>query len=242
VFSRVRVKVKETQCTNNLHQIGQALQLYKDNWDKYPIVIDTIVSQVGNNPVLVRTLFPQYLKSEEALHCPLATYADVDANVNFQDPTNANKLTSLNPEQAVKRWPNPNGSPLVVCVNQAGRARALESQCFQGEQSFPVQFPLRDSYDGGLVPNKNGNAYELHYALDWTEMPPGINDQPRQLKYRTPPADTVVTWCMNHVEIGADGVPHGNVLVLFKDGRVKTLSGEKFYRWGQDLNTFLARP
>src|SRR4051812_46847782 len=78
VFAKVRVKVKETQCSNNLHQIGQALQLYKDNWDKYPIVIDTFVSQAGNIPVLVRPLFPQYLKSEEAFHCPLAAYPDVD--------------------------------------------------------------------------------------------------------------------------------------------------------------------
>ena len=113
VFNTVRVKTQETRCMNNLHQIGQALQLYKDNWDKYPIVIDTFVSQVGGNkPVLVRPLFSQYLKSEEAFHCPTASYTDVDANVDFQDPANAAKLTSLNPEQAIKRWPNVNGSPL----------------------------------------------------------------------------------------------------------------------------------
>src|SRR5205823_14288469 len=118
VFSRVRIKVQETRCINNLHQIGQAIQLYKDNWDKYPIVIDTFVSQVGGpSPVLVRPLYPQYMKSEEAFHCPLAAYPDINANANFQDPAPeiVSTLTSLNPEQALKRWPNVNGIPRVAC-------------------------------------------------------------------------------------------------------------------------------
>src|SRR5207247_9566419 len=130
-----------------------------------------------------------------------AVYPGDDANTNFLDPANGNKLTALNPEQAIKRWPNINGSPLVVCVSQTGRPRALASQCFQGEQSFPVQFPLRHTYGGGPVPNSNSSYWEQHYNPDWTEVPPSINDVARQLKYRTPPADTVVTWCMNHVEI-----------------------------------------
>ena len=52
----VRIKVQETRCTSNLHQISQALQLYKDNWDRYPIVIDSFVAPVGNSAVLVRPL------------------------------------------------------------------------------------------------------------------------------------------------------------------------------------------
>ena len=117
----------------------------------------------------------------------------------------------------------------------------MASQCLQGEQAFPVQFPLRDDYDGGLVPNNSSSYWEQHYNRDSTEVAPSINDIARQLKYRNPPADTVVTWCMNHVSIDADGVPHGNVLILFQSGKVTNMPGEKFFRWGQDGNTFLAR-
>jgi prepilin-type N-terminal cleavage/methylation domain-containing protein len=244
VFNQVRIKVQETRCMNNMHQLSQALQLYVDNWGKYPICLDTVVSTVGNNKVMIRPLFPQYFKTEEGFHCPTAAYGTADANVNFMDPANANLLTSLQPEQAIKRWPNINGSPLQICVSQAGVPRALASQCRQNEQGFPVQFPLRDSYDGGLVPNQNSSFYEQHYNPDWTEVPPSINDLSRQLKYRNPPADSVVTWCMNHVSIDSNGLPHGNVLVLFKDGRVKNVPGEKFAPtdWGKDGSQFQVRP
>src|SRR5438874_1047519 len=115
VFAKVRIKVQETRCTSNLHQISQALQLYKDNWDRYPIVIDSFVAPVGNSAVLVRTLFPQYLKSEEVLHCPTASYLGLDANTNFLDPANAGKLTSLNPEQIAKQYHVPSGVAVNGC-------------------------------------------------------------------------------------------------------------------------------
>jgi hypothetical protein len=108
-----------------------------------------------------------------------------------------------------------------------------------------VQYPLRDSVDGGLYPQNPSSPYRIHYSLDWTEALPSPTDNPRQLKYRTPPADTVVTWCLNHTTLDSTtGISHGNVIVLFLDGRAQKIPGERFdpSRWGQDGYEALVRP
>jgi prepilin-type N-terminal cleavage/methylation domain-containing protein len=235
VFALVRKSVRETTCMNNEHNIGQALTLYHDNWDRYPLAIDAIVV----NGVTMRMLFPQYLKAEDALHCPENTYKPTDQNVPAFLP---NQVTQAG--QAIKEYPNPpNGAPVQLCV--AGTRWAIRQQCRNGETAAPVQYPLRDSYDGTLYPQNPSSPYLIHYTLDWTEQLPGPTDNARQLKYRNPPADTVVTWCLNHTtQDSQTGVPHGNVIVLFLDGRVQKIPGERFNpaNWGQDGYEALARP
>jgi len=193
VFTNVRKRVQETRCASNLHQISQAVELYYDTWDRYPVTLGTVFFDtqptVGYNPMA------QFIKSPNDLHCPTSLF---DAN----DPTQA---------RPVKRFPNPpNGAPL------------------------PGQFLRGDSYDMGLVPNRAGSQFELHYTLDWTQCPASHSDNPRQLKYKNPPANTVVTWCLNHADVNTNGNVTDNVIVLWKDGHVsKNTRGERFSlsRW-----------
>jgi prepilin-type N-terminal cleavage/methylation domain-containing protein len=235
VFASVKRSVRLTSCMNNMHNISQAMNLYHDNWGTYPIVLDSFV--VGG--VTFHTLFPQYVKSQDVYRCPENVYPIADGNVQDFAPT---QLTST--AQPIKRFPNASGTPMLcvrgsrwtICSDPASAA------CQVCQQTFPIQFPLRDSYDGTLFPKSLSAQYEIHYAPDWTEALPSAADVPRQLKYRSPPANTVVTWCLNHVSLDDQGVPQGIVPVLFGDGSVRKSSGTKFYQWAADGNTWRVYP
>jgi type II secretory pathway pseudopilin PulG len=87
-----------------------------------------------------------------------------------------------------------------------------------------VAYPIWDSYDGSLVPhNAPTSPYVVHYLKKWTPGLVGATDEPRQLIYRTPPDNTVVTWCTYHRDYRTDGQPSAGStdLVLYLDGRVK---------------------
>jgi len=235
VFAAVRKSVKETQCLSNLHQISQALQLYKDNNGTYPTALDTVV--LGNGTIY-HYLSGQYVKSDAVFHCPVSPYPPVDSGVTA---FNSNQLVP--PAQLVKRFPvsPPTGAAVTLCDNGA-RWRISSAGCATGETAVPYTYPLRDSYDAQFYPPQLSSKCEIHYAGDWTETGASISDNPRQLKYRNPPSDTVVTWCMYHTNPNNQGIPHGMVMVLFKDGTAKKIPGPKFVQWALDGNTWQVHP
>jgi len=89
-----------------------------------------------------------------------------------------------------------------------------------------LAYYMWDSYDGTFIPHSQPNArYVLHYERKWTPGGVSAADAPRQLIYRNPPDNTVVTWCTYHRNYQADGTPEAGSLdlVLFLDGRVKPM-------------------
>jgi hypothetical protein len=97
----------------------------------------------------------------------------------------------------------------------------------------PAFYSLSDSYDYQFRPNSNpqlsGQNAELHYLLKWTRGTAGITDNRRQLVYKEPPDDTVITWCLYHARMDAAGNPgKGEVApVCFLSGRVQMIPAEK---------------
>src|SRR2546421_566664 len=82
-------------------------------------------------------------------------------------------------------------------------------------------YPAWDSVDGQVEPNKIGNPYIVKYTRHWSGQRPGYADNPRQLLYKNPPEDTVVTWCTYHRDYlsGSAEPQTGSLdLVLFLDG------------------------
>lgn len=73
-----------------------------------------------------------------------------------------------------------------------------------------------DSYDsyvqGTMMPYTTTPCYLVQRTADTADP-----DYSRQLKFRTPPTDTVVTWCSNHIA-------YKKALVLFIDGHVEVMS------------------
>jgi prepilin-type N-terminal cleavage/methylation domain-containing protein len=94
----------------------------------------------------------------------------------------------------------------------------------------PVAFRQFDSYDFQYRPRQlSGSVAEMHYNRHWTGGVPSISDDPRQLVYKNPPDDTVVTWCLYHSDMGSNGMPArgGMALVGYLSGRVQTMPAEK---------------
>ena len=83
VFAQVRIKVQETRCMNNLHQISKAIR-FQGQLGQIPDGAERLRRHDRQKlQSWSGTLFFQYLKSEESLHCPTSVYRDIDANVNF---------------------------------------------------------------------------------------------------------------------------------------------------------------
>jgi type II secretory pathway pseudopilin PulG len=188
VFATVKKNVYKSTCTSNLHQIGVAIKLYKDEHNGvYPDALYgfNTLGGTGVAPQQVLGLYPQYVKEPQIFRCPLSPY---------QINTTAAPLPGVLPDT---RYPG----------------------------KYPQRlYPAWDSYDGQVEPNKPGNPYVVKYERHVSNQPPGYADNPRQLLYKNPPEDTVVTWCTYHRDyIAGTAEPQtGSLdLVLFLDGHVK---------------------
>lgn len=220
VFAKVRTKVQEDACMSNMHQLSQALQMYKDTWDRYPIALGHFTCANVNPPPLYFPL-AQFLKSEGVLRCPL----------NAAPPDGNAPLASQNWKQPIKWFPNTSGVPYVYPPPPAA--------------GCAMTFPARESYDAQWVPNdRSAGTFEVHYTPNWSEQPPSSGDFPRQLKYRSPAPTTVVTWCLNHADVNNVGEASGFALVLFLDGTVRKKRAEDFSRsrWASQQPPFSVVP
>ncbi|MBI3910171.1 MAG: prepilin-type N-terminal cleavage/methylation domain-containing protein [Armatimonadetes bacterium] len=93
-------------------------------------------------------------------------------------------------------------------------------------------FPRFDSYDGQFVPI--GGGYELHYWREWQPWTGVGSPNLRQLIFRNPSDETVVTWCLYHAGFTGDTPRAGEMAqVLFLDGRVKSIPAQKLTDWTQ---------
>ncbi len=96
----------------------------------------------------------------------------------------------------------------------------------------PVAMAPFSSYD---FQYRTPAIMELHYSRKWTApAATGLSDDRRQLYYREPPDNTVVSWCLYHAEMdrSTGAVKPGKMaMVLFWDGRVQKIAADKLDRW-----------
>jgi prepilin-type N-terminal cleavage/methylation domain-containing protein len=157
-----------------------------------------------------------------------------EALLSFIDGATGQEVSFLYPqyvkEQQVFRCPL---SPFHLTDNQPVPGRHPTER--NGFTKYPNRGYHRfDSYDGQFEPPTDTTNYVVKYVKHWSGQVPGFSDNPRQLLYKNPPEDTVVTWCTYHRDwdrSGATPVPAtGSLdLVLYLDGHVRPVPSNQMF-------------
>lgn len=211
VMGMVKERARQTGCMTNIKQIGMGLNMFKTDNRRYPVALVPAVS--GANFPAAKSdagLMGEYVKGGAAVfHCP------------------SSKVTNT--------------------------SITLEQNVGVASGATPIRVYQYNSYEGWT--NYAGTLLEQHYCIDWWKGAAGVPqggmdstytadgntdvvDYKRQLKFRNPPDDTVVTWCSNHEtrEFGTNGnvtSVRGKSIVLFLSGECLQMDAAKVYksRW-----------
>jgi prepilin-type N-terminal cleavage/methylation domain-containing protein len=198
----VKNKAKTTKCMTNLYNISVALKAFKQDNGRFPTSLGGYVQRdtSGNVIPFERTkgdaLYPEYTKGGSGVttfHCPLSLTIATDA---------------------------------VLQAPAAGNTTAE----YYAYDSYDVYYG--NVANSGTTVTATGN--DVRYTLEWAPTkndvdafapyPPGTQasadltdyDFDRQLKFRYPSDDTVVTWCTFHEKIGDN---KSKIPVLFLSGQ-----------------------
>jgi prepilin-type N-terminal cleavage/methylation domain-containing protein len=217
VLSIAREKMRQGQCMSNMHSIGQALSMYREDWKAYPDALYGIAyAPEGSSsfgPLQYRLFLPDYVRDEKVFTCP-------------NSPAKAPP-----PEDRA-------GVTLVQPINRMTGAPAVDEATIGPYRQ--VGYAPWSSYDFQWRPNRDiSGLAELRYNKWWTWTPDpftrlaGLTEDRRQLRFRNPPESTVITWCLYHTNMNSSGDPSrgSHALVLYKSGRVQTIDAQKLAVW-----------
>lgn len=201
VMNSVKAKANQTKCMSNMMQIAKAIKMYKLDNRKFPDRLGPFFN--SSNPVNFDAyagkpsdgcIMGEYVKTAAGFRCPNSKNSDYSATIQANDPQGNN---IPEPFYLVDDYDiyAPGGSNPVV--------RYTTSWAEKNANGGTITFP----------PNDNGGtcAPDPQHTSD---PDADFDDYKRQLKWRNPPEDTVVTWCSYHNSGNKD-------VVLFLDGTVR---------------------
>lgn len=206
VFSRTRIKARETACLGKLHQIAVALRTYKEDYRAYPP--PPIVEFSGTTPVRfyggISALWPDYISSHDGLICPDDTrarqrteeaknlvYSSYNADIDLASTNPSNDWTDGQP------WPD----GLNPVPNQYYLRNRLYNYYGYDAQGF-------DPYYQWNYPNPSTTPLPPWLAsqgLKWRHYPRLIN--------RYAPDNTIITHCVLHRRHYSDKASQHDMLV-----------------------------
>ena len=239
IVGSAKRKAKQAQCIANMHQIFVALKQFQldehrcpdfiagpvqwvDSSGAYvPYKTDTMVPLEKNSGMVngqMVSLFPEYNNDPNVYRCPVSSM-----NVDGTD------YTTSDPTHIV---PDPM-YPLLN--NSSGTSNRNGLRGIGPSANTPYFLYQYSSYD--YQKPKGGSGDEAHYCptrLNMNDLGSMVDaDVERQLRWKAPPADVVVTWCGYHRSTDPGGVDSGSKdLVLFLDGRVRPMSSIPMVDWG----------
>jgi general secretion pathway protein G len=105
VFTRVREKGRQTSCLSNLRQLGHAMTMYTQDYERYPHAIDPadrFAAEIWeNNPVvngivlkdvdMLTDVMEPYVKNDQLWRCPSDTGFDSPDSIPYQLEKEATK-------------------------------------------------------------------------------------------------------------------------------------------------------
>lgn len=217
VMSQARASTERSSCMQNLKQIGNAMAMYYADNSRYPSGLAPDVSfDADNNPKGINAVkgnlyANDYIASPDTFHCPSdGRFDDKKETVEVEIEVDS---TATGDTKEIYAY-----SSYEVYIND-------DSEFDISRGTDQIKKYTLDS------------APILQYSLNWSEDETKANaddnvSYPRQLKWKNPPSNTVVTWCMNHSEYpyastGSGLTPDGKAMVLFLDGHVQLFNDVK---------------
>lgn len=149
------------------------------------------------------SLYPEYIKSTDSLTCP-------DSKLNGENLNYTNIMVAADPMYTALR-----------SIGISDSVRSMQEYALYKASSYDFQ-----------VPHGSTNP-EVHYSTIWSNDSLTTAGVDRQLRWRNPPSDTVITWCTYHRDLDSSGAPSAGSkdLVLFLDGRVKLIQSSELLNW-----------
>jgi prepilin-type N-terminal cleavage/methylation domain-containing protein/prepilin-type processing-associated H-X9-DG protein len=211
VMGMVKNRANMNKCITQLHQIGLGLQMFKTDNRRYPDILATTVQHAGGvpggavipfdqagqnpDPNAPLGLFPEYVKTARLFHCPCSKELDTSA---------------WNACKGVYFYKYDSYDYLILPSGMIGQHYNRDWATITGTQT------AAQAADAAIAPDTAGNPKATGDAT---------NDYERQLKFRTPPDTTVVTWCSNHAKIAGTTFT-GRSPVLYLDGHVDQMPAQ----------------
>ena len=241
VFASVREGARQSTSISNLHDIQQKMEQFKLDNHKYPDVLFGYYypgSTMENGLSLAQAADKTNNTNNAAVYFPGLYPAYIkDPNV-FTDPNNLFKITD---PVSTGTPPVTNSTPpltdaYVIAPCSAANDNTLRgdtsSTCGTAMSGAAVQtqrtFYKADAYDsslqvtGGNDLDPTNSKFITRYQVAREPLNSTDINYNRQLRWRNPPADTVVTLTPYHVP-NAD-----KVLILFESGTVEKVKAEDF--------------
>jgi prepilin-type N-terminal cleavage/methylation domain-containing protein len=209
VMNSVRENARQGQCSSNLHSIIMAMKMYREDWRVYPEALYGYAAVAPGSPC------PAGLTS--GIPNPRLFLPDyVKDEKIFNCPNSPVKLNNRDTFDAVNRMTS---QPHVD-----NPTTPTFQYCYYGWDSYDFQFRP--------YTNSTGQR-EIHYTKKWTTVGASVGDDRRQLIYRDPPDNTVVTWCHYHTNMDSSGNParETKAIVAFLSGRVQKLDAQSVNDW-----------
>ena len=223
VMSTVKERARQGQCMTNLQQIATAVQLFKQDNRKYPDILGSRVNIGTWNgtypPEMFENckdeyLFAEYVKTINAFHCPSSKVTkSTDVIIHY-------KASGGKPEDKMFVYAYDSYDAAVISgggptYDEAGGAAATAAPHYR--------ICWATNNDAGVA-TVDGQSLK-----PYPPPPPGgpdtdsttvrQQDYERQLRWRNPPGDTLVTWCSYH-----EGVNFGGRCpVVFLDGHADAM-------------------
>jgi len=189
VMKAAKDRAKTTACITHLHDIGVGLQTYRTDNNVYPTVL--LGYWVQDQPMESARggVYPEYVRDIKSFTCP---------SIGTGNETDKVTLTVLD-EMGVEVSRDFYFGDSYDWTDQTGTGGAIPT------------------YARMWAPPAADGSADLSKVNAFTADPDKPNtadvDYARQLRFRNPEANTVVTWCMNHKGTG-------KAQVLFLSGSV----------------------
>jgi len=225
VTATVRRNVRQKQCAAQQKQLVEALKIYKDDFGSYPIALSQYAIGTTSNTI-VPQLFPQYITSESTFTCPISQ----------TKPRPESWVPAAGATLTAGCAPG-GGAPDPCWIAPLDRSTGQPVVLPLSQPPVPYLIPEGDTYGMQLLPDQSqqppASTWELHYSRLWTNSLAGQQQDQRTLAVRNPSEQTVVTWCLYHAKLDAQGAPRqGDIaIVSFLDGRVQNIGAEKLTQW-----------